>query len=90
MYADRMKTVADIIDLWPSQADFASDCEAKWMTAHQWRLRDRIPPEYWSALVKAAKRRGLNVSERTLIEMTAAKKRRKTVASKRSRQAVSA
>jgi len=87
-----MKTVADIIDLWPSQADFASDCDAKWMTAHQWRLRDRIPPEYWASLVKAAKKRGLPVTERTLIEMTAARKRRKLSTGKktRQRQAVSA
>jgi hypothetical protein len=79
-----MRTVADIIDLWPSQADFAADCGAKWMTAHQWRRRDKIPPEYWAALVRSAKRRALPVTEKLLADM-AARKRSNQLTGKRRR-----
>lgn len=98
MYDRGMKTVIEIIERWPTQADFADDCGVKWMTAHQWRLRNRIPPEHWPALVKAATRRGIPLTEKLLAEMTAAQKRSllearatpRKKARKPNRQAVSA
>jgi hypothetical protein len=87
MYAGSMKTVSDIVELWPRTRDFADDCGVEWMTAHQWRRRNKIPPEYWAALVKGAKRRGYNVTEKLLADMFAAKKRN---SGKASPQAVSA
>jgi hypothetical protein len=54
-----MKSVKDLIALWPapSMSTFARDCDVEWMTAHQWRRRGSIPPEYWSQLVNVAKAR---------------------------------
>lgn len=76
MYFGRMKTVSEIISLWGRTADFAEAVGVKYMTAHQWTLRNRVPPEHWPALVKAAKKRGFPVTEVLLAEMTAAQKRR--------------
>lgn len=88
MYVARMKTVSDIVDLWPKQADFAADCGVKWMTVYQWRQRNKIPPEYWAALVRAAKRKGFPaITEKLLAEMTAAKKRIDQRTSKKRRAA---
>ena len=70
-----MKTVSDIVELWPRTRIFADDCGVEWMTAHQWRRRNKIPPEHWAALVKSAKRRGIPVTEKLLTDIHAAKKR---------------
>lgn len=83
MYSRSMKTVSDIIDKWPRTRDFALDIGVEWMTAHQWRRRGSIPPQYWGPLVKAAKRRGYPITEKTLIDMASARRRN-------DRQAVSA
>lgn len=76
MYFARMKSVSDMIALWGKTADFAEACEVEYMTAHQWIRRNRVPPEHWPALVKAAKKRGLPITEALLAQMTAAQKQR--------------
>lgn len=40
-------------------AEFARDMDVNWMQAHQWRLRNNIPAEYWPLLVAQAKKRGV-------------------------------
>jgi len=56
-----MMTVRTLISQWPKPAmtEFARDLGVNWMQAHQWRLRNNIPAEYWPTLVSAAKRRGV-------------------------------
>lgn len=83
MYAGPMKSVSDIIELWGKTADFADAVGVKWMTAHMWGERNRIPPEHWPALLKAAKARGLPVTVDILVEMTAAQKRAVSRSAKR-------
>jgi hypothetical protein len=94
-----MKSVADIISLWGRTIDFAEAVGVEYMTAHQWIRRNRVPPEHWLALVKAAKLRGFPITEALLAEMTVAQKRRviaereksrRRQRSARERQAVSA
>jgi hypothetical protein len=48
-----------IIELWPSRADFARELDVSYQTARQWYARDGIPVRYWQAVVLAAKSRGL-------------------------------
>jgi len=83
MYAGPMKSVSDIISLWGKTADFAEACGVKYMTAHQWATRNRIPPEHWPTLIKAAKAKGLPLTAEILAEMTAAQKRAVSRARKR-------
>jgi len=56
-----MMTVRSLISQWPkpSMAEFARDMDVNWMQAHQWRLRNNIPAEYWPLLVTQAKKRGV-------------------------------
>ena len=86
MYVRRMKTISDIIDLWGKTADFADAVGVKYMTAHQWATRNRIPPEHWPTLIKAAKAKGLPLTAEILAEMTAAQKRAVSRARKRQKR----
>ncbi len=68
-----MDTVSDLAARWPTFAAFADDVGVEWATAHQWRLRNRIPPVYWPALINAAKGRGFDdVTAESLLAMTVA------------------
>lgn len=45
----------DIIDRWPTAAEFARVIAGEEMTRQGriWRRRDRVPPKYWPALKRA-------------------------------------
>lgn len=47
-------THADIINLWPSLAEFAADLSVAYGTAKAMRRRKSIPATYWPAIIKAA------------------------------------
>lgn len=47
-------THADLINLWPSLADFAADIGVEYGTAKAMRRRSSIPSEYWLAMVRSA------------------------------------
>ena len=66
-----MDTVADLAARWPTFAAFADDVGVEWATAHQWRLRNRIPPAHWVAVINAAQARGFDdVTLESLFRMT--------------------
>jgi hypothetical protein len=78
-----MKSVKDLIALWPapSMATFARDCDVEWMTAHQWRRRKHVPPEYWSRIVANAKARRIKgVSLQALAAISAQRTRKREAA----------
>lgn len=61
---------ADIINKWPSLAEFADDLEIAYGTAKAMRRRGSIPPVYWStAVIKASER---SIEGVTLEALTAA------------------
>ena len=53
------QTHKDIIDAWPSLANFAAEHGVKYDTAKGWRRRNSIPPRYWPAIVATAGQRNL-------------------------------
>lgn len=61
-----MKTINDVVSLWPSISEFAADAGVAYGVAQQWRRRNSIPAERWSAVVAAASRRGVPVVLETL------------------------
>jgi hypothetical protein len=66
-----MDTVADLAARWPTFAAFADDAGVEWATAHQWRLRNRIPPDHWPAIIAAAHERGFSdVTAESMLAMT--------------------
>jgi len=60
MIAPPLPSHRDVIDSWPSIGKFAGDIGVAYNTAKHMRRRGSIPPEYFSAVVAAAKRRALH------------------------------
>ncbi|MBS7540488.1 hypothetical protein [Ancylobacter lacus] len=54
-----MQNVADILDLWPTDADLGRDIGVSYPAVAAWKRRGSIPPAYWRDIVAAARRRGL-------------------------------
>lgn len=55
-----METFADIINKWPSAAEFGRDIGISEMLARQWRNRNSIPGRAWVDVEKAAASRRYN------------------------------
>ncbi|WP_439273569.1 hypothetical protein [Pseudochrobactrum sp. HB0163] len=53
-------THSEIIDLWPSLAEFARDLCIPYGTAKAMRRRDSIPAQYWNAVVAYADHRAIS------------------------------
>jgi hypothetical protein len=53
-------THSDLINLWPSLTDFASDIGVGYESAKAMRRRSSIPSGYWKYMVAAADRRGIS------------------------------
>ena len=57
---DMVSTFREVLGLWPSLRDFASESDAPLVSARKWQQRDSIPPEFWIQVSEAAQRRGFN------------------------------
>lgn len=53
------KTVAALMDRWPTTAEFARDIGIKPTHAQTIRVRGRLPVEYWQRVIDAAAERGI-------------------------------
>lgn len=53
-----MRTLDDLMGLWPSVSEFGRDIGIKPSHAQTIRVRGSIPVEYWPAIIKAASERG--------------------------------
>jgi hypothetical protein len=49
-----------LLALWPSLEAISDDTGASLFAVRKWPQRDRIPSEWWSALVRSAGERGIN------------------------------
>jgi hypothetical protein len=49
-----------VIQQWPTTAEFSSDLGEPLDTVRAWKRRNSIPPRVWRKLVAAARRRGLS------------------------------
>ncbi|HAU29826.1 MAG TPA: hypothetical protein DCW68_06950 [Rhodospirillaceae bacterium] len=70
-----MQTYSEIINKWPSIADFAVDVDVYVGLAAVWKHRNSIPPRYWQAIVSAASARGIEGVSIELFATIAASKR---------------
>jgi hypothetical protein len=53
-----MQNVAEVFDLWPSDAEFGRDIAMPYSTVAAWKQRGSIPVAYWREIIRAARRRG--------------------------------
>lgn len=63
------KSVAEVIDKWPTQTELADDLGEKPNTVSKWRQRGRIPPEQWLPMVSAARKRRISLDVTTLAKI---------------------
>jgi len=64
-----MKSIDQIIELWPSMADLGRDLDLPYSTVAAWKRRGSIPVNYWRDLIAAAHGRGFAaVTSEMLIE----------------------
>lgn len=69
----RFMTHTDLINLWPSLAEFALDLGVEYGTAKAMRRRSSIPSEYWITMVRSAEGREIaGVNLEALAEAVAA------------------
>lgn len=64
-------SVRELIDLWPNRKDLAADCSAGHEPVtvdrvHKWALSGAIPAKYHLLVVRAATRRGFDVTAHDL------------------------
>ena len=71
-----MRSVSELLDLWPSQAHLARDLGLPYQTATAWKARGSIPPGYWYDLIVAARRRGLDAVTADSLAMLHARHRK--------------
>lgn len=67
-------SVRDIVNMWPSYGDMASDV-GHGVREHQprdWARRGRIPAEFIAPVVEAAKRRGFSLTHEAVTKILAA------------------
>jgi hypothetical protein len=53
-----MRTVKDIMSIWPTIADMHRDLDISQQTLYSMRRRNSIKQQYWPILIEAARRRG--------------------------------
>lgn len=67
-----------MIDLWPSRPAFAGDIGVGRKLVNVWKHRGSIPPEFWAAIERAARQRG--IAGATASDLASAAARRRVVA----------
>lgn len=77
---DAILTFADLIGKWPNAVALADDLGVKEVTARAWKSRGAIPSEYWTGVVAAAEKRGLDFVTLDLLARIAARQAGRGVA----------
>jgi hypothetical protein len=70
MYAD-VVSFRSIIDLWPSADAMAGEIGAGVAAVRKWAQRDRIPAEWWSAVLAAPRVKKAKVTAELMADLAA-------------------
>lgn len=57
-----IRTHSQIINLWPSLGELASDVDQDREVVRLWQKRNRIPNRHWASIAAAARKRRLGVT----------------------------
>lgn len=66
-----MQTFRDLIARWPTVAEFGRDIGVEYQAARKMHERDSIRDVHWTAVVAAARQRGIRVTVEALASMKA-------------------
>jgi len=53
-------SIRELIDIWPSVSQFSKDIGCGYEAARKMRARNRIAPEHWENVLRAARGKGLS------------------------------
>jgi hypothetical protein len=70
-----MKNYSEVINLWPSVAELASDTGKSEEAVRKWKERKKIPSSNWSEVAEAAAKRNFPVDLQLLASLAKKKKR---------------
>lgn len=74
-----MQTFSEVIDKWPSDADFGADIGVDTNHVRVMRSRDSIPSNYWMEVVDSANRRKIDgVTHEILSKLSSLKNNKRT------------
>lgn len=68
---DEISTFGELIALWPSRDDLATDLGVKKDRVHKWVQNNTIPAGFWRDLLAAAARRGIPLSADVMVTLAA-------------------
>lgn len=68
---EQISTPKQLISLWPSRAEFASDLDVSVERVHKWAQVGGIRAEFFQAILDCAARRGLCVTAEDLCRVAA-------------------
>lgn len=60
-----------IMSLWPSLEEMAAEIDASVFAVRKWWQRDRIPDEWWKAVLAASRVKNANVTADVLVDLAA-------------------
>ena len=61
----------ELMELWPTVSAFAEAIDAPQPTANKWRQRDRIPADWWAAVLKTQEAKESRVTADLLVTLAA-------------------
>jgi hypothetical protein len=67
----KIRTIDDLIVLWPSDAEFGRDIGVKPSHVGVMKVRKKIPSEHWQAIIDAAARRHAEDPDQGFDQVTA-------------------
>jgi len=65
----RLKSFRDVISLWPSLEELAAESGAGIWAVRKWWQRDRIPAEWWRALLESPTARKAKITADSLADL---------------------
>jgi hypothetical protein len=74
-----MHSFRDVIDAWPTPADFAADLGVPYVTANLMRQRNSIHARHWKGVVESARTRKIKGISLDLLASFAAKDTRRSI-----------
>lgn len=71
---EKISTIRDLVELWPTRAEFASDLGVPIARVHKWVSANTIPAKYQRAVVDSGSGRGIAVTADLIVNLHASPK----------------
>jgi len=66
---EHLSKPADVIDLWKPRSELAAAISVNVDAVHKWAQNNRIPPQYFGGIIKAAQAAGKSITASDLVRV---------------------